>query len=138
MYIAEQIEHACYDKADDWIYRAVYPVVSGTRIRPFLNELRGYLESQPGAEGSLDAAYVGDLALNSHPGKEDLRAACHRMLARSGRRRLMAIVAKYRATAPPPKADRNTRETGRIVRRIGRIARRFGRAGKKKSMSDDQ
>lgn len=102
-YLARQIEQACYDQADRWIYSTVYPVVAGPRVKPFLNELRGYLESQPGAKGRLDASYLSSLIhTDGPPDREALRAACHRMLARSGHRRLVSLVAQYEAGASGP------------------------------------
>jgi len=101
-YVLAQIEQACYDKADEWIYRVVYPAVTGAQVKPFLNAIRGYLESQPGAQGSLDASYVGKfVAPGRSPSREDLRAACHRMLARSGRRRLFELVERGMTTVEP-------------------------------------
>jgi hypothetical protein len=100
-----RIEQAAYDRADDWIYRVVYPSVTGGRMKPFLNAVRQELERQPGPRGSLDASYVAGLIhAGRTPSREDLRAACHRMLVRHGRRRLAGLVARHSAPPDRPSA----------------------------------
>jgi hypothetical protein len=93
-FVLARIEQAAYDRADDWIYRLVYPGVTGRRMKPLLNAIRQELERQPGPRGSLDGSYVAGLIhAGRTPSREDLRAACHRMLVRHGRRRLADLVA---------------------------------------------
>jgi hypothetical protein len=100
-FVMAQIAQATYDKADDWIYRVVYPAIDGQQMRPFVQAIRGYLESQPqSTQGSLDTSYVANLIRDGRtPSKEDLRAACHRMLARGGRKRLAELVDHVRGSA---------------------------------------
>lgn len=101
-FVMAQIAQATYDKADDWIYRVVYPAIDGQQMRPFVQAIRGYLESQPqSTRGSLDTSYVANLIRDGRtPSKEDLRAACHRMLARGGRKRLAELIDHVRGSVP--------------------------------------
>jgi hypothetical protein len=94
--VLARIERDTYDRADDWIYRVVYRTVPDTAMKPLINAIRADLERRPGLGGSLDAAYLSALTGPGRtPSREDLRAACHRMLARDGRRRLARLVAHH-------------------------------------------
>jgi hypothetical protein len=104
-----RIETESYDRADDWIYRVVYPSVPSRELKPLLNAIRADLDRRSGSQASLDAAYVSALTSPGRtPSREDLRAACHRMLARDGRRRLARLVAHHGGppgSEPPVKPD---------------------------------
>jgi len=108
-FVMARIEMASYDRADDWIYRVVYPSVPNRELKPLLNAIRADLEHRSGSRASLDAAYVSALTSPGRtPSREDLRAACHRMLARDGRRRLARLVAHHGgppSTEAPVKPD---------------------------------
>src|SRR5687767_13783329 len=70
-----RIEMESYDRADDWIYRVVYPGVPSRELKPLINAIRADMDRRSGSRASLDAAYVSALTGPVRtPSREDLRA----------------------------------------------------------------
>jgi hypothetical protein len=101
-FVLARIERETYDRADDWIYRVACRTVPANEMKPLLHAIRADLERRSDPRAGLDAAYVAALTGPGRtPSREDLRAACHRMLARGERRRLVRLVAEHSGPLAP-------------------------------------